>query len=110
MISILQEHFGEMLIHMEINGKPNGVTFRITAGGVVSEFYNQQRHDPDEEKMRLIQTGVKLIGDYIKVVQTTYDMYPSCGDLESQKSSAIQTRSTSSIAHQNLRCCHWPSG
>ena len=63
---------------MEINGKPNVVTFRITARVLLPQFYNQQRPYSEEEKIRLIQTGEKRIRDDNKAVQIkTHDMYPS---------------------------------
>ena len=61
----LQEHFSDNSINVKINDKPTVITFRI------QRFYNQQRHDPEEEKIRLIQTAAKLLRDDIKDVQKT---------------------------------------
>lgn len=42
-------------MQVEINGKPNVVTFRNKAKAVLHDFYSRQKADPDTEKMKLIR-------------------------------------------------------
>ncbi len=51
----LQEHFGEKIILIEINGKSNVATFRTTARAMLHEYYKQlqQEKNTTEEKMKL---------------------------------------------------------
>ena len=64
----------DIIDQRDINGKPNMVTFRITARVLLQQFYNQQRQYPEEEKIRLIQTGAKRIRDDIKAVQIPHNI------------------------------------
>ena len=79
----LQDHFGDKIIQTEINGTANVVTFRTTAKALLQDHYQQMKQDPNEEKIRLVKTAAKLIREDIKDVETTYEAYPSCEDLES---------------------------
>ena len=82
----LKEHFGNKIIQTEINGKPNVVTFRNKAREVLYDFYSQRDLDPEKDKLRIIETGAKLIKDDIKAVKTSHCNYPGIDELGSEES------------------------
>jgi len=81
----LKEQFGDRIIHTEINGKPNVVTFRSTAKAILQDFYSHRKADPETEKKRIIETAAKLIKNDIKSVETYHDVYPDCESLKSEE-------------------------
>ena len=81
----LKEQFGDRIIHTEINGKPNVVTFRSTAKAILQDFYAHRKADPETEKKRIIETAAKLIKNDIKSVETYHDVYPDCESLKSEE-------------------------
>ena len=67
MKSKILKHFGEDIILTETNGKPNVITLRKTAKGILQEFHQRQStHDPEVEKMNIIKTAANLIKSDIK--------------------------------------------
>ena len=82
----LQQHFGDIIILTDINGKPNVVTFRTTARKVLQDYYSQRKEDPEEEKIRLVEAAAKIIKEDIKSAQTLSNTYPSCNVLQSSES------------------------
>ena len=83
----LQEHFGNRIVQIEINGKPNVITFRTTARVVLQDYYSkhQQKQTTAEEKIKLVQAAAKLIKEDIKAIETSNEIYPLCDDLQSQE-------------------------
>ena len=63
-----QEYFGDTVIETEINGKPKVDTFRKRPKRC-SMTSTVSRADLDTEKMKIVETAVKLIGDDIKAVE-----------------------------------------
>ena len=50
------------------------------------DFYSQRDLDPEKDKIRIIETAVKLIKDDIKAVKTSHCNYPSIDKLGSKES------------------------
>ena len=83
----VENYFGENVIIINVNGRPNGVTLRKTAASILNEFHKQQRNDdPEAEKMNIIITAAKLIKSDIKLVSTCSENYPT---IETETSRAI---------------------
>lgn len=82
----LQELFGDRIIHTEINGKSNVVTFRNKAEAVLHDFYSHQKADPDAEKRTIVETAAKLIRDDIKAVKTPIHLLMSWGPMNASTS------------------------
>ena len=58
----LKEQFGDDIIIITFNRKPDVVTFRSNASAILIEFYKEQRKkDSKSETMRIFQTAAKLI-------------------------------------------------
>ena len=58
MKSKLDKRFENDLTFIEINGKPDVITFRREATDILYEFYKAERcEDINEEKMRVIETA-----------------------------------------------------
>ena len=73
----LQEHFGDQIIITETNGKPNVVTFRSTVANILHDFHAQPKSvDLETEKLNIIRTASRLIKSDIKLIKTSYDIYP----------------------------------
>ena len=71
----LQKYFGDTIHKTEINGKPNVVTFRKKAKALLHDFYSQQKADLDTEKMKIVETAAKLIGNDIKAMEKSHNVY-----------------------------------
>ena len=80
----LQGYFGNRIVHTEINGKPNVITFR-TERVVLQDYYSKQKQNTAEEKMKLVQAAAKLIKEDIKAIGTSHEVYPHCDDLQSKE-------------------------
>ena len=74
----LLDYFGERVIITEMKGKPNIITLRSTASNILQKFYSLPKpEDPEQQKLRVIETAAKLIQTDIKTVETRKDIYPS---------------------------------
>lgn len=73
----LLDHFGSRIVISEINGKPDVVTFKMTASEILNDFYNQPREDDLQSRQnRLIKAAATLIMNDIKEKEPNKDMYP----------------------------------
>ena len=87
----LQEHFGERMVQIKINGKPkfNIIIFRTTARVVFQDYYSKQQQEEKEntaeEKIKLVKTAAKLIKEDIKGIGISHEVYPLCNDLKSEE-------------------------
>ena len=80
----VMEHFGDDVIITEINGRPNVVTFRSTAASILHKLYElPKQQDAESEKLLIIETAANLIKNYIKMMDTSRDIYPSPEDVGS---------------------------
>ena len=62
---------------MEINGKPNVVTFQMIAAKILQNFYSEQRcSNPTGEKERIILAAAKLLKTKIKEMKYYPEPYP----------------------------------
>ena len=67
-----------------INGKSNVVTFRYTADSIINEFYSQPHSDDSYvEKLKIVQTAVKLLQSDTKRVEQQRDIYPDACQMSS---------------------------
>lgn len=76
----LLEYFGDKIIVMDINGKPNLVTFRTTATAILQKFHFREYQcdlDINEEQMNIIKTAANLVKNDLKVIPTSSDSYPT---------------------------------
>ena len=72
----LKEYFGNKIIIIDINGKPNVITFYSTASAILQQFQQQQRNeDTEKEKLRLVEAAVKIIKNNIKSLSTSNKTY-----------------------------------
>ena len=78
----LLDYFGKRVIITEMKGKPNIITLRSTASNILQKFYSLPKpEDPEQQKLRVIETAAKLIQTDIKTVETRKDIYPSAEDI-----------------------------
>ena len=82
----LKEHFGNKIVQTEINGKSNVITFRSKASEVLHDFYHQHKLDPEQDKIRIVETAAKLIKEDIKALQTACSSYPTINELSEEES------------------------
>ena len=60
------------------------MTFRQKAASIISDFFSQSKtSDPEVEKLRFIETAVKLIKTHIKSVVQSKDIYPTTIEMSS---------------------------
>ena len=78
------KHLGDDVIVIEINGKPNVVTFCSNAASSLHKFYERPKQQDDNvEKLRIIETVANLIKNDIKLAETSKINYPSADDTSS---------------------------
>ena len=79
------KHFGEKIIIVEINGKPNVVIFHSTASRILHDFHSQKHKDHEQEKAQIIKTAALLIKNDIKTIRQSKDGYPSNAEMASSE-------------------------
>ena len=78
----LLEHFGDSIMISEVNGKPNIVTFKSTAHGILHSFYHRNgNNDCESETKAIIETAAKLILNDIKSLEKSLEEYPTPSDI-----------------------------
>ena len=86
MLQKLKEIFGNKILVTEINGKSNVVTFRSKASEILHEFYQKRELNPEQEKIRIVETAAKLMKEDIRAVQKSCEHYPSTNELSTEES------------------------
>lgn len=79
----LKKHFRERIVILELNGKPNVVTFHTTVAKIVQDFHCQQQKSTLNETVQIIDTAAKLIRNDIKDIKISKDTYPAYGSMSS---------------------------
>ncbi|CAC5391483.1 unnamed protein product [Mytilus coruscus] len=79
----LLDHFGPSIVIVEINGKPDAVTFKMTASEILHEFYNQPKDEDIQVKQNRLIAAAKLILNDIKRIPTNKEVYPDPSILSS---------------------------
>ncbi|KAI0235012.1 hypothetical protein LSAT2_014604 [Lamellibrachia satsuma] len=68
----LTEHFGDIIVITNINGKADVVTFKSTASNILNRFYEAPKlRDSEAEKMKIVKVGADLTKHDIKCKQTS---------------------------------------
>ena len=71
-------HYGDRVMIAEVNGKPNVVTTYSTAAAkIVHDFHKNTKNDPNDDKLRLIETAAKLTKYDIKIMRPPDNVYIS---------------------------------
>ncbi len=99
----IQKQFSDKIIITEIDGRTNVVTMWSTAASILQDFHSHSKKESSQvEKIRIIQTAVKLIKNDIKSLINQKDVYPKYKEMSSVEEACSFLPDLLYIFHQGL--------